>query len=162
MNTWQIFHNYGYLTVLTLCSHINHSLPAHQPVCTSIPEIFHQSESFTLPIYLVLISLLGGPRPFFSLLPTPALITQVKLWRGNQEWHRAWWYIPLLMKKLLIGNVQCFDWQPGHHLHHFSIEMFDSLRTRNVTTLFFSFSHSNPPSTFYEAYLVCGWDFYWK
>ena len=162
MNTWQIFHNYGYLTVLTLCSHISYSLPAHQHVCTSIPEIFHQSESFTLPIYLVLISLLGGPRPFFSLLPTPALITQVKLWRGNQEWHRAWWYIPLLMKKLLIGNVQCFDWQPGHHLHHFSIEMFDSLRTRNVTTLFFSFSHSNPPSTFYEAYLVCGWDFYWK
>ena len=61
MNTWQIFHNYGYLTVLTLCSHISYSLPAHQPVCTSIPEIFHQSESFTLPIYLVLISLLGGP-----------------------------------------------------------------------------------------------------
>ena len=161
MNTWQIFHNYGYLTVLTLCSHISYSLPAHQPVYMYPRNISSVGEFYFAHISSVNLPP-GGARPFFSLLPTPALITQVKLWRGNQEWHRAWWYIPLLMKKLLIGNVQCFDWQPGHHLHHFSIEMFDSLRTRNVTTLFFSFSHSNPPSTFYEAYLVCGWDFYWK
>ena len=134
MNTWQIFHNYGYLTVLTLCSHISYSLPAHQPVCTCIPEIFHQSESFTLPIYLVLISLLEGPdlslvsfrllhsslrsnsegetRNGTELMIHSSLDEEITDWKCSMFWLTAW----TSLTSLLYWNVRLSPYQECDHL----------------------------------------------